>query len=164
MTKTALPLRIFIGIFQIIIGLILSYTIITKYFSDGLLSTIIIGIPVLFLIIFSIYAGILLIKNEKRGIKLSLINLCLHLFQFSFYGIYYFMIIGPFAFLGYKKVAENGINFWTDYGFYTSTVYFSITKENNDTHFLTINLITLIIILILFYIKISREEMEKAYD
>lgn len=153
MTTFAFPLRIFIGIYQIAICFFLFYLIIVKYFQSGLLSTIILAIPVSFLIFFSTYASISLIKNKKKGINLSLINLALYLLQFSFSGIYYYIIIGPFVFLGYKKVAENGISFWTDYGYFTGTIYLSLTKENNNIHFVTINLFVLILILALFYIK-----------
>lgn len=161
MTTVAFPLRIFIGIYQIAICFFLCYSIVVKYFQNGLLSTLIIGIPILFLIFFSLYASISLIKNKKNGINLSLINLGLYLFQFSFSGIYYYIIIGPFAFLGYKKIAENGINFWTDYGYFTSTVYLSLTKENNDIHFVTINLIILILMLILFYMNSKSKMVNK---
>ena len=155
-TKTKFPIRVVVGSFQVLIGFILSYLVLTKILSDGLLSSLILGIPISFLIILSFYAGISLLRNKRRGINLSFINLSFHLFQFSFNGIYYYMLIGPFSFLGYKKVAENGINFWSDYGFYNATVYFSITRENNDIHFVTINLVILLLLITLYYIKTNK--------
>ena len=153
MTKTAFSARILIAIFQLFIGLLLCYSIFLKISADGLMNSILIGVPLFLLSMFSIYSGISLIKNTKKGFNLSLANLSLHLFQFSFSGIYYYMIIGPFVFLGYKKVAEEGLNFWTDYGYFTHTLFFSVTPEKNNTHFFTVNLVSLILIVVLLYLK-----------
>ena len=162
-TKKAFSFRILISIFQLFIGLLLCYSIFLKISADGFLSSVLIGVPLLLLAIFSFYSGISLLTNTRKGFKLSLVNLSLHLFQFSFSGIYYYMIIGPFVFLGYQKVAEKGLSFWTDYGLFTHTIFFSLTPENNNTHFFTLNLVTLILIVVLLFLK-NRTTKEKKIE
>ena len=163
MTKTAFSARILIGIFELFIGLLLCYSIFLKISADGLLSSFLIGVPIFFLAMFSFYSGTSLIKNTKKGFDLSLVNMFLHLFQFSFYGIYYYMIMGPFVFLGYKKVAEEGLNFWTDYGYFTYTLLFSVTPEKNNTHFFTVNFVPLILLIVLYYLR-SKATKERKLE
>jgi hypothetical protein len=64
------------------------------------------------------------------------------------------------VFVGYQKVADSTISFWTDYGIFTWTILLSITKEDTETHFVTINLVTAIILAVLFYLK-GKKQQEK---
>lgn len=153
MTTISLQIKVLIGSFQLVGGCLLIYSLFLRLLQIGFLSSIIIGVPILLLAFLSFYSGITLLKNNNNGINFSLLNFGLQLFQFSFSGLYYYIIIGPYVFIGYQKVANNAISLWTDYGFFTWTILLSITKENTETNFVTINLVTVIILVILFYLK-----------
>lgn len=158
MTTKSLPLKYFIGAIQVIGGCLLTYTFLIRFLEVGQLNFLTVVLPFLFFVFLCFYAGIKLFLNKKNGINLSILNFGLQLFQFSFLGIYYYFVIGPYVSIGYQKPLNSSIELWTNYKFFTSTLMM-YTREETSSHFLTINLVTVIILAILLYLK--RKEKER---
>lgn len=159
MTTTSLPLKYFIGAIQVIGGCLLTYAFIVRFLEVGLLNFVTVILPFLFFVLLSFYAGIALFLNKKNGINLSIFNFGLQLFQFSFSGLYYYFVIGPYVSIGYQKPLNSSIELWTNYKFFTSTLMMYI-REETSSHFLTINLVTVIILAVLLYLKGREKEKQ----
>ncbi len=147
-------LRIFIGAIQIIGGFILVYALFNRIAEVGMVNFITVILPLLILIGFCIYAGTQLILNRSSGITLSIFNFALQLLQFSFFGIYWYYFIGPYVSFGYQKPANSDYSFYVDYEFFTGTSIIYL-REESDSHFLLFNLVALIIILALIYLRVN---------
>ena len=147
-------LRLFIGVIQIVGGLILVYAFFNRLAEVGMVSFFTVTLPLLILIGICIYAGTQLILNRPRGITLSIFNFALQLFQFSFFGIYWYYFIGPYVALGYQKPVNSDYSFYVDYEIFTGTSIIYL-REDSESHFLLLNLLALIIILALIYLKIN---------
>lgn len=160
MTTTSLPLKYFIGAIQVAGGCLLSYAFIIRFLEVERLNFVTVTLPFLFFVFLSFYAGIKLLFNKKNGINLSIFNFGLQLFQFSFLGLYYYYVIGPYVSLGYQKPLNSSIELWTNYKFFTSTLMIYI-REETSSHFLTINLVTVIILVLLLYLKARERERQK---
>ncbi|SFN99074.1 hypothetical protein [Salegentibacter flavus] len=147
-------LRLFIGVIQIVGGLILVYAFFNRLAEVGMVSFLTVTLPLLILIGICIYAGTQLILNRPRGIALSIFNFALQLFQFSFFGIYWYYFIGPYVSFGYQKPATSDYNFWIDYEYFTGTSIIYL-RDDSESHFFLINLMALIMILALIYLRVN---------
>lgn len=79
-----------LGIYQVaggIIGFVLTIWTIAGYIDSMKGILILLFSIALGLYIYSIYCGILLLKNSKEGLKHSLINQALQMVSFSFFGM-----------------------------------------------------------------------------
>ena len=155
MTKSSFSLEAFIGLIQVIGGLMLTYTMLDRFIQVGMLNPFTVILPFTLFTFLCFYSGISLFTNRKRGINLSIFNFSLQLFQFSFAGLYYFFIIGPYVTIGYQKPFNSSIEFWTNYKLFTGTLML-YTREETSSHFLAINLVTVIILSVLIYLKMEK--------
>ena len=153
-------LRILIGSIQIIGALILIYAIINRISEVGMISFFSVILPFILITGLSFYAGIQLLKNKVNGIKLSILNFGLQLFQFSYLGIYWYYFLGPYVSFGYHTPPNSTYTFLTDFEYFTGTLI-SYIRNDTDSHFLAINLISLIILIVLFYLKQENSKEQK---
>ena len=145
-------LKILIGSIQIIGALILIYAIINRISEVGMISFFSVILPFILITGLSFYAGIQLLRDKVNGIKLSILNFGLQLFQFSYLGIYWYYFLGPYVSFGYQKPHNSNYTFLTDFEYFTGTLI-SYIRNDTESHFLAINLISLIILIVLFYLK-----------
>ncbi|SDR91033.1 hypothetical protein [Gramella sp. MAR_2010_147] len=145
-------LKISIGSIQIIGGLFLIYAIINRISEVGMISFFSVILPFILITGLCLYAGIQLIRNKGKGIKLSILNFGLQLFQFSYLGFYWYYFIGPYVSFGYQKPRNSNYTFLTDFEYFTGTLI-SYIRNDTESHFLAINLVSLVILIFLFYLK-----------
>jgi hypothetical protein len=152
--------KVLIGSIQIIGGLILVYAIINRISEVGIISFFSVILPFILITGLSFYAGIQLIRNKEKGIKLSILNFGLQLFQFSYLGFYWYYFIGPYVSLGYQKPYNSSYTILTDFEYFTGTLI-SYIRNDKESHFLSINLISLIILIVLFYLNYNNKNIAK---
>lgn len=145
-------LKLFIGVIQLVGGALLIYALYVRFTEVGTVNLFTVIIPLLLFTCLCFYAGIEILRGKLIGIKLSILNFALQLFQFSYFGIYFYYFIGPYVSLGYQKPLNSSLKFWTDYEYFTGTLIVYI-REDKSSHFLLLNLVALIILILLIYLK-----------
>ena len=153
-------LKIVIGSIQILGGSFLIYGIINRISEVGMINFFSVILPFFLITGFNFYAGIQIIRDKENGIKLSILNFGLQLFQFSFFGFYWYYFIGPYVSLGYQKPYNSSYTLLTDFEYFTGTLI-SYIRNDKESHFLAINLISLIILVILIYLYHHKKSPDK---
>jgi len=153
-------LKISIGSIQIIGGLFLIYGIINRINAVAMINFFSVILPFILITGFSFYAGIQLIRDKRIGIKLSILNFVLQLFQFSYLGFYWYYFIGPYVSFGYEKPYNSDYTLLTDFEYFTGTLI-SYIRNDTESHFLAVNLISLIILTVLFYLNHKNKKAVK---
>lgn len=154
-TKSVTPKLKALGIYQIIggiIGLGLTAWIVINLdvISIFLLLIILVAVGLYF---YSIYSGILLLKNKTNGLSHSLINQALQLFGFSVLGFGFRYASGVYA--GVTIDLTNSFDLFFDFGI--SSWQITINSET-ETFFISFNLVPLFVIL---FIENLRKKIKK---
>lgn len=141
---------IFLGICQLaggLIGLILVFKSSPFYVLKNVLSFVII----ISIFIYSIYCGIKLIRGKQllSGIKHSLINQYLQLIQFEIFGYGLYYVSGCYLALGFSDTPK--LHLITHASIFNSSCYISFLRNSNEIT-LSINIISLLIIIFLNYV------------
>lgn len=140
-----------LGIYQILgglMGLILGtyYTVKADVFTVSIFK-----LTILFLLLysFSIYCGFLLLnKNYEKGLNLSIINQILQIISFSVLGFTFQYTSGAFLYFGLNLTTDTLLT----YNLGLTTFNFKWSSDSQTAAF-SINIISLILINILFNLK-----------
>lgn len=141
---------IFIGICQLLgglSGLVLVFKSSPFYVLKNLLSFVVI-ISIFF---YSTFCGIKLIRGKQLlvGIKHSLINQYLQLIQFEIFGYGLYYVSGCYLALGFSDTPK--LHLITNGSIFNSSCFISFLRNTNEIT-VSINIISLLIIIILNYI------------
>ncbi len=109
-------------------------------------------IPLVILTLFSILAGIYILKGTRRGYNWSIINFSLQTFQFSYFGLYFYYFLGPYVGVGYIKALGEDLDFWLRFKLFTGTLIVNI-NTNPSSHFFVVNLIAILLLVTTIYLR-----------
>jgi hypothetical protein len=140
-----------LGIYQItggIIGIGITLWLINLFAAPALLLVIV--LLALGLYAYSIYCGVLVLKNAKRGLKLSKINQLLQLVSFSAFGYAFQYVSGAFMSVGLDLTESLNFKFNTGISSWQINI-------NSDNPFLIININLLALFLIMAIDKLQNK-------
>jgi hypothetical protein len=136
-----------IGIHQIFGGIFGLYLVFTQKSFINILEHLFLFLIIIGLFLFSIICGIALFyKNPVKGIKISLINQFLQLIQFKVFGFGFYYAAGIYLSIGILDVSI--LKFKINSSLFQSSIFLTL-KSGNDTIYIFINLISVLLILFL---------------
>ncbi len=148
-----------LGIYQVaggIIGLGLTLWSMAGYINNIEYLLFILFSIALGLYIYSVYCGILLLKNSKAGLKHSLINQGLQMVSFSFFGFAFQYIAGVYFTIGIDLTDGFYAKFKTGFSSWQIIV-------NNDEQLLFVN-VNLVAIFLIFFIEKLKKRISKIEE